>query len=66
MGKKVEIERYGVLISFRDALDDEHMYCAGKDSYPRKGLVPTKARIAELQGSKNKLGKPIIVTRTDG
>jgi len=52
--------KYAVLTSFTDLEDDEHLYLAGKDHYPRDGYTPTDGRITQLQGAKNKLKKPII------
>lgn len=36
-----------------------HQYNVG-DSYPRKGLNPSEGRIAELSGSDNAQGTPLI------
>ncbi len=53
-------EKYKVINSFRDLEDDEHVYIANKDIYPREGLEPTKKRIKELTSNKNKIGKILI------
>lgn len=50
---------YRVLCDFADLTDENHVYRAG-DEYPREGLEPTAARIKELSGKTNKLGKPLI------
>ena len=50
---------YRVISRFADLSDFSHIYEVG-DSYPRKGLSPSPERIAELMGSKNKVGKPLI------
>ena len=38
-------EKYRVIKTFKDLEDDEHVYIANKDIYPRDGLEPTKKRI---------------------
>ena len=40
--------------------DNDHLYIAGKDLYPREGLEPTKTRIKELSTKKNLIGEPCI------
>lgn len=50
---------YKVLVYFVDMQDNNHPYHPG-DVYPRDGLKPSKKRIAELAGDKNKLGVPLI------
>ena len=47
------------LIRFCDRQDDMFMYEAG-DTYPRPGLDVTPERIAELAGSDNRMGYPLI------
>lgn len=49
---------YQVIKDFTDLQDDNHIYRAG-DKYPRKGKGK-KERIAELMGSENKRGEPLI------
>lgn len=44
---------------FTDLQDDGYAYNVG-DTYPRKGLNPSEERIAELSGSDNKQGVPLI------
>ena len=44
---------------FTDLQDDSHAYNVG-DTYPRKGLKPSEDRFAELSGSDNKQGVPLI------
>lgn len=50
---------YTVLENFADLHDDKYIYLKG-DSYPREGCEPTQERIAELSGSGNAFGKPVI------
>lgn len=50
---------YKVIKKFTDLQDDSYAYNVGNE-YPRDGLKPTKKRIAELSGSKNKQGTPLI------
>lgn len=53
-------EKYKVIYSFKDLEDNEHIYVANKDVYPREGLEPTKKRIKELSSTKNQIGKVLI------
>lgn len=53
-------EKYKVIKTFKDLEDDEHVYIANKDIYPRDGLEPTKKRIKELASNKNKIGEILI------
>lgn len=48
-----------VIKFFHDLQDKNHEYNVG-DIYPREGLTPTPERIAELSGSENKQGQPLI------
>lgn len=48
-----------VIKSFFDLQDNNYSYKVG-DTYPRKDYKPTKARIDELAGNKNKLGFVVI------
>lgn len=50
---------YKVIAYFTDLQDNNHPYNVG-DVYPRAGVEATEARIAELSGSNNKQGKPLI------
>lgn len=50
---------YRVLNYFTDMQDGDRAYNPG-DIYPREGLKPSAARIAELSGSGNRLKKPLI------
>ena len=50
---------YKAIKLFADLQDNNHVYNAG-DEYPRKGLTVTDERIAELSGSANKQGCPLI------
>lgn len=48
-----------VIKPFFDLQDNNYEYKSG-DVYPRKDYKPTKARIEELAGNKNKLGEALI------
>lgn len=50
---------YKAIERFKDLKDDRYLYEVG-DKYPRKGKRVSKARIAELLGSDNKRGRPVI------
>lgn len=50
---------YKVIKFFTDLHDNNYPYGVG-DTYPRQGLTVTEARIAELAGSNNKQGQPLI------
>lgn len=50
---------YRVLEDFSDKQDDRRPYKVG-DVYPREGLDPSPQRVAELLGSENVRGRPII------
>lgn len=50
---------YKVIKLFADLKDNNHVYKVG-DEYPRKGLQVSEDRIAELAGSNNKQGTPLI------
>lgn len=50
---------YKVITAFVDAKDGGHLYNVG-DDYPRKGVKPTKTRLAELASEKNAAGVPLI------
>lgn len=50
---------YKVIKHFVDLQDNKHNYDVG-DAYPRKGYKPSNERIAELSGSDNKQGCPLI------
>ena len=50
---------YRVIKFFTDLHDDEHPYNVG-DSFPREGVTVTGARLAELAGSSNRQGTPLI------
>lgn len=54
------IMAYKVTRFFYDLQDNDHLYNVG-DSYPRKGVVVSDKRIAELSGGKNRLKAPVIV-----
>lgn len=50
---------YKVLVMFEDLEDNRHRYEVG-DTYPRHGLKPTAARVAELKSTENKRGLKLI------
>lgn len=50
---------YRVIRFFYDLTDSEHLYNVG-DSFPRKGLAVSNARIKELLSGKNRLKTPVI------
>jgi hypothetical protein len=51
---------YKVLKYFTDLHDKNYPYNEG-DIFPRKGIKVTEERLAELAGSDNKRGEPLIV-----
>jgi hypothetical protein len=50
---------YEVIKYFIDLQDKNYAYNVG-DTYPRKGLNVNPERLAELAGSENKQGEPLI------
>lgn len=50
---------YKVIKFFTDLQDNSRPYNVG-DTYPRKGLIVSDARIAELASSNNKQRQPLI------
>ena len=50
---------YKVLVMFEDLKDKSHRYNVG-DLYPREGLKPSKARIAELSSVGNRRKQVLI------
>ena len=50
---------YVAIERFADLMDGKRLYEAG-DAYPRPGLNVTPERLAELAGSDNRLGRPVI------
>lgn len=50
---------YKVIKYFTDLHDNDHPYNVG-DTFPRNGVSVTDERIAELAGSDNKRGIPLI------
>ena len=50
---------YTVIKRFSDLQDGNHVYEVG-DTYPRAGVSPSPARIAELAGNKNRQKTPLI------
>lgn len=55
---------YKVIKLFTDLQDNGHKYEVGEE-YPRLGLKPSLARIAELSGSDNRQKTPLIVEVDD-
>ncbi len=51
---------YKVLKYFEDLQDNNRPYNPG-DTFPRRGLKPTKERLEELSTSKNRRKTPLIV-----
>ena len=51
---------YVAIERFADLMDGKRLYEAG-DAYPRLGLNVTPERLAELAGSDNRMGRPVIV-----
>lgn len=51
---------YKVIKYFTDLHDNDYPYKVG-DTFPRQGITVTEGRIAELAGSNNKQGQPLIV-----
>lgn len=50
---------YKVIKHFADLQDKNHIYKPG-DVFPRPGVKVSDARLAELAGSNNKRGEPLI------
>lgn len=50
---------YKVIKYFTDLQDNDHAYNVG-DVFPRDGVTVTEERLAELAGSNNKRGEPLI------
>lgn len=50
---------YKVIKYFTDLQDNNHPYNAG-DIFPRSGMEVSEDRLAELAGSENKQGVPLI------
>ena len=50
---------YKVIKKFKDLQDNDYIYEVG-DEFPRKGNRVTIDRTAELLGSDNKIGEPLI------
>ena len=50
---------YKVIKFFTDLHDNNYPYNVG-DSFPRKGIEVSAGRLAELSGSDNKQGQPLI------
>lgn len=53
------MNKYTVIDHFKDLYDNDYAYNIG-DTYPREGYEPPVHRFAELSGSENKLGRPLI------
>ena len=50
---------YKVVKYFTDLHDNDHPYGVGV-TFPRQGVTASEERIAELAGSNNKQGQPLI------
>lgn len=50
---------YKVIKFFTDLHDNSYPYDVG-DTFPREGVTATEGRLAELSGSNNKQGQPLI------
>lgn len=50
---------YQVVKFFTDLHDNDYPYSVG-DTFPRSGVKVTDERLAELAGSNNKQGQPLI------
>lgn len=50
---------YEVIKKFKDLKDDNYIYNVG-DRFPRKNKRVSPKRYAELAGSDNKIGRPVI------
>ena len=50
---------YKVIKYFTDLHDNDHPYNVG-DTFPRAGVTVSEERLAELAGSNNKRGEPLI------
>lgn len=53
------MKKYEVIKYFTDLQDGNRPYEVG-DTYPRDGLEPSLERVAELSGTDNKQGVPLI------
>ena len=51
--------KYTTIVYFEDLTDNNYPYKVG-DTYPRKGLRPSRKRIEELSTDKNLRGIPLI------
>lgn len=51
--------KYRVIKYFTDLHDNNYPYDVG-DTYPRQGMTVSNGRLAELAGSNNKQGQPLI------
>lgn len=51
--------KYRVIKYFTDLHDNNYPYSVG-DTYPRQGVTVSNGRLAELAGSNNKQGQPLI------
>ena len=55
---------YRVVKFFTDLHDNDHPYNVG-DPFPRSGVAVSEKRLAELSGSNNKQGVPLIALVED-
>lgn len=51
--------RYKALVDFADLQDGKRLYHEG-ETFPRDGLSVSEKRLAELSGSDNRMGFPLI------
>lgn len=56
--------KYKVIKFFTDLQDNNYPYNVG-DKFPRTGVTVSAERLAELAGSENKHGVPLIVKEAD-
>ena len=54
---------YRVIKAFTDLHDNDYPYAVG-DIFPRSGVSVSAGRCAELAGSNNKQGQPLIVAES--
>lgn len=55
--------RFVAAVDFADIQDDYRMYRVGEE-FPRPGLIVSEKRLAELSGTSNRAGYPLI--KADG
>lgn len=55
---------YRAAVDFYDLQDDNRFYEAG-EQYPRPGLSPSPARLADLSSNNNRMGHPLIIPQVE-